>query len=193
MEVDLVSYAIGIGILSLALVFAGLLGLAQEWSFARYGRGKDDKIDSRHSPAWQESLFYLHALALPMFVTVKGDLLAQLAAVQAGPTTSIPIDVIPGYKPYELKIPVAYAPLLLNTLTQVLCVSGVHRLTSLVSSLTLTLILVVRKAVSLVISVVFLRGGKGGNPMMWCGAAMVMLGTFGYSIGGPRRPKEKKE
>ncbi|KAF5331720.1 hypothetical protein D9611_007534 [Ephemerocybe angulata] len=43
-------------------------------------------------------------------------------------------------------------PLLMNTLTQLLCVSGVHRLTTRVSNLTVTLILVVRKAVSLVIS-----------------------------------------
>jgi UDP-xylose/UDP-N-acetylglucosamine transporter B4 len=89
-------------------------------------------------------------------------------------------------------VPYAYMPLLLNTLTQVICASGVHRLTTRVSSLTVTLILVIRKAVSLVLSVLGagivpgIGGGKARSVdqgMMWVGAAFVLVGTILYSIG----------
>jgi UDP-xylose/UDP-N-acetylglucosamine transporter B4 len=86
-----------------------------------------------------------------------------------------------------LSIPTAYFPLLLNTLTQLLCASGVHRLTGKVSSLTVTLTLVVRKAVSLVISVLLYGGDGKGNAKMWAGAVLVLAGTVGYSVGGKKR------
>lgn len=77
------------------------------------------------------------------------------------------------------------------------------------NNLTVTLILVVRKAVSLILSVVLFRmggkgdggGGAGGEEedvavwMMWLGAGLVGLGTVGYAVGGKRKPevKDKKE
>ncbi len=82
--------------------------------------------------------------------------------------------------------PDAYAPLLLNTITQVLCASGVHRLAALVSSLTVNLVLAVRKTVSLMISVLgagIIPGVGGGKArtvnqkMMWSGVTVVLLGT----------------
>ena len=152
----------------------------------------------------------------------------------------------------SMSIPHVYLPLILNTVTQLLCVAGVNRLTTRVSALTVTLVLVVRKATSLIISVVgvaqtarairdfiFLcmenifstfgwnvqwipRDGWGAlrvagldidgmfrilfeghksttrsppsvvnKTMMWTGAAMVMLGTVGYTIGSRRKSKSK--
>ena len=46
--------------------------------------------------------------------------------------------------------------------------------------------LVVRKAVSLVISVVLLNG-QAGSISLWFGAAAVMVGTIGYTYGGAKR------
>ena len=84
-------------------------------------------------------------------------------------------------------------------------------LTTRVSALTVTLVLVVRKATSLVLSVkggVLWRGvarlfgygleeGGGGGvgkkyqdvngTMLWSGAALVMLGTVGYTLGTAKR------
>ena len=84
-----------------------------------------------------------------------------------------------------------------------MCVAGVNRLTARVSSLTVTLVLVVRKAVSMVISVVLFdpRTGTGKGPqidagMMWAGAALVFLGTMGYAAGsrnGSAKAKVKKD
>ena len=53
----------------------------------------------------------------------------------------------------------------------------------------MSLVLVVRKATSLVISVVLLNGGAGSLGL-WGGAAAVMLGTLGYTYGG-MQPKAK--
>lgn len=137
--------------------------------------------------AWQESMFYLHFLGLPMFLPLLGDLRKQVDIINydapralfkvpvPSPLASILDTTIP--PPYSLpslmknsfvyptsatphaapdslaiSLPKPYLPLVLNTFTQLLCVAGVNRLTTRVSSLTVTLILVVRKAVSLVIS-----------------------------------------
>ncbi|UZJ55832.1 hypothetical protein CBS101457_005152 [Exobasidium rhododendri] len=84
-------------------------------------------------------------------------------------------------------IPVLFPPLIFNVLTQVLCINGVNRLTSICSSLTVTLVLVIRKAISLAISVLILAPARGeemhGKWMLGAGATSVLLGTIGYAIG----------
>lgn len=207
-QINYMKYATGIGILTVALVLSGFLGLSQDSTFATYGRGH-----------WEEAMFYLHALALPMFSFVGTDLTAQIRAANAGPvvefgahtvldplslfsittnndtrstvfsSTSLPpLPYLP-IRPPTLLIPSFYIPLVLNVLTQLLCVSGVNRLTSRVNSLTVTLILVVRKAVSLAISVLLLRGSKG-NAWLWVGALAVLAGTVGYTLGSRKSPKK---
>lgn len=87
-------------------------------------------------------------------------------------------------------------------------------LTTRVSALTVTLVLVVRKATSLVLSVkgavlwsVIARfsglegggvgmGGKYGDVdgrMLWSGAVMVMAGTVGYTVGTNKKKRTSTE
>jgi UDP-xylose/UDP-N-acetylglucosamine transporter B4 len=200
--------------LTLALFLSGLLGLVQDWTYSLYGRPTTDiqhkpqnTHDKNDPPAWQESMFYLHFLALPMFLSVRHDLASQFRSLNAGPFFHIPIPPWTTKKPYSprniyLSFPRAYVPLILNTLTQLLCVSGVHRLTTRVSALTVTLVLVVRKAASFVISVLWLRGlGHSTNAdmstegwlTMWFGAGLVLAGTVGYSVGSGRKSIETRE
>jgi len=241
-DTDMPTYVTGIAILSLALIFSGFLGLAQDWTYSNYGNLKSSPTEltekSKPPPQWQESLFYLHFLSLPMFVFLREDIQTQLQVILNGPriswSTPLPLrSIISTYLEntqnatsfisltrthkhsqaltLSLHIPHAFTPLLLNTITQLICVSGVHRLTTRVSSLTVTLILVVRKAVSLLISVLGvgvipgIGGGKGravDQKMMWSGAAFVLVGTVLYSIGtgrkttsanGKEREKGKRE
>ena len=172
------TYATGIAILSLALLLSGLLGLVQDWTYTTYGRG-----GAGSSKPWQESMFYLHFLSLPLFIFVRDDLSSQLRAMYSPSSPRL----------FSTNIPTVYIPLVLNSLTQLVCVAGVNRLTTRVSALTVTLVLVVRKAVSLVLSVV----GDGYTArvmdprMMWTGAVLVMLGTAGYSIAGARKSKKE--
>ncbi|KAK0452054.1 UAA transporter [Desarmillaria tabescens] len=165
------TYLTGICILSLALILSGFLGLVQDHTYSQYSGAS----------AWKESMFYLHFLALPMFFLLRNDLATQFHLIHAGPKIS------------SILIPTAYPALLLNTLTQLVCVSGVNRLTTRVNSLTVTLVLVVRKAVSLVLSVAMRQTTNNVDMrLLWAGAAMVLLGTIWYSLGG-KKPKPKKE
>lgn len=215
---DTYKYATGIFILTLALVLSGFLGLLQDWTYTKYGRSAATAtpgLANSNTPTgpapWQESLFYLHFLSLPMFLPLLPDILAQLDIMNStGPqakfslpipfptsvnlSTPFPMDIPPPFSiprlpihlfplsknaslltiaqapmsndtagattgllqyPFLLSfsIPQIYLPLLMNTITQLFCVAGVHRLTTRVSALTVTLVLVVRKAVSLIISV----------------------------------------
>jgi UDP-xylose/UDP-N-acetylglucosamine transporter B4 len=204
---DVYVYSKGIFILSVSLVLSGFLGLLQDRAHAQYTRLRvPPAVDSPRrrqngsvsqsqkeetGPAWQESMFYLHFLALPMFFFIRKDISTQLDIINLGPVTSLPLPHFlsfsptnyPSTLPHPFTVPTAYIPLLANACTQLLCVAGVNRLTTHMSSLTVTLVLAVRKATSLVVSAVFLRPTDGGLKMMWIGAALVMIGTVGYSVG----------
>lgn len=190
--VDPGRYAAGIAILTLALVLSSAMGLAQDAAYAKYGRGH-----------WEEGMFYLHFLSIPMFAFLKDDIAAQVVEIRNGKsmslqdltnsTLAIPLPIVTLSGPLSTildtisttKIPTFYLPLFLNVITQLLCVSGVHRLTSQVSSLTVTFVLTIRKAISLIISVVILGGGKG-DPRLWLGAGLVLAGTVIYTLGGTK-------
>ena len=203
------SYTNGILILLLALVLSGLLGIVQDQVRVRYGSKDKEEVKpangSASSPipavkkgerpaAWQEQLFYLHFLSLPMFYSVRQDLFSQFQALSDGPVFYLTLPASSSFSQSSwqayssIPIPATYLALLLNSLTQLVCLSGVHRLTHRVSSLTVTLLLVVRKAVSLIISVTLFGAGVEGDRavMMWGGALLVFLGTFMYSLGGAK-------
>ncbi|KAI0637658.1 UAA transporter family-domain-containing protein, partial [Trametes polyzona] len=255
-------YATGIALLTLALVLSGMLGIAQDWTYARYVRtqppakvsngvahanGTENGTGNGHTPArltekrtpspaqngaaiagdgaedavepWQESMFYLHFLSLPMFYFVRHDLAAQARALRASPPLRLPLPALPASvrdaltlypsfglsRPFsgtqgglapewaewgaQVQVPRAYAALALTAGTALVCAAGVHRLTARgVSALAVTLLLVVRKAASLVLSVVLFppRDGPGVGAGVWVGAAMVFAGTMGYAAGSRR-------
>lgn len=263
-------YASGIALLTLALVLSGLLGIVQDWTYARYVRapaptaangpssGEEKKASTNghtnghaNGPAqkpvatskaeaeaepWQESMFYLHFLSLPMFYFVRHDLAAQARALHASPPLRLALPApiaaplqrvltlypplglsrpmfpsIPGAESAEsppigtldTRVPRAHAALALTAGTALVCVAGVHRLTARgVSALGITLLLVVRKAASLVLSVLLFRAGRGAgvNTGVWAGAGMVFAGTMGYAAGSRKSAartaggeKEKRE
>ncbi|KAI0251466.1 UAA transporter [Lactifluus subvellereus] len=194
-------YLTGIGILTLALVLSGFLGVIQDKTYAAYTKhtpARPRPKQVRLSPTakavvlpnvWEESMFYLHFLSLPMFFFVRRDINMQANALfspHAGTTTfHVPLAVA------QFTLPAVLPALLANTLTQLLCVAGVNRLTTRVTALTVTLILVVRKAVSLVLSVVLFDGADVTWVMLWSGAFLVFAGTVGYTVSG--RPSVKSE
>ncbi|KAF8170732.1 UAA transporter, partial [Mycena galopus ATCC 62051] len=199
---NLYTYLQGISILTLALLLSGFLGLVQDYTSEKTAPGAGATPTPPPTPpqaTWQESMFYLHFLALPMFFFVRRDIATQLASSRPpflpflSDSSSSPI-TLTLHGALDLTLPHAYLPLLLNTVTQLVCVAGVHRLTTRVSALSVTLVLVVRKAVSLIISVWMARGGGGGGAvdyrLMWTGAGLVLMGTVGYSVA-TGRAKEK--
>jgi UDP-xylose/UDP-N-acetylglucosamine transporter B4 len=197
-------YLMGIGILTLALILSGLLGVAQDKALAsctaHTQMGTKPKVAANSPPStkaagppdvWQESMFYLHFLALPLFFFIRHDLTVQARALltsQARASTfSIPLAAA------QFTLPAVLPALLANTLTQLLCTAGVNRLTTRVPALTVTLVLVVRKAVSLVLSVVLFDGSDVTWGMLWSGAFFVFAGTVGYTVSGRTSKKDKEE
>ena len=176
---DVHQYFTGIVLLSVALVLSGLLGMVQDRTYSKF-RGTDDA-------PWKESMFYLHFLSMPVFLSLKGDIAEQLSTLQqtsAFTTSSLP---------FPSPIPVAFVILGLNVLTQVVCAAGVNRLTSRVSSLTVTLTLVVRKAVSLIVSLTLFGDREIDQQqrlLLFGGAGLVFAGTVLYSFSKQRKPEK---
>ncbi|WVQ79351.1 hypothetical protein IAT38_001448 [Cryptococcus sp. DSM 104549] len=190
-------YAAGIGLLAAALVLSALLGLYQESTYRQYGR------------QWKEALFYGHFLSLPFFLPFTSDLLSTYSSYASSPpltlltlpqptpaffpalfTTDPRTLVAPSTSSKYLEwraliMPSAMFALALNLVTQGLCVRGVNRLTTRVNSVTVNLVLTVRKAVSLGISVWYY--GSGFTWGLGLGGGLVLLGTILYSLApGPK-------
>ncbi|KAG0271106.1 golgi uridine diphosphate-N- acetylglucosamine transporter [Linnemannia exigua] len=178
-------YAIGVFMLTVALVISSLMGLLQEATYQKYGA------------EWREGLFYSHFLAVPMFLLFYSDIIEQFRIFNR--STPIPVlqlvrqvgPYLPSSVAYALSsitIPRLWIFLAVNTLTQFMCISGVHRLTSLSSALTLNFILNLRKFSSLLISVLYFENGFGFE--MAVGTTLVLLGTVMYSLSSSSSPKK---
>lgn len=171
------TYATGILLLSIALLSSGIMGIFQERTFRIYGRD-----------VWHESLFFSHLFSLPLFLLHTREISTQ---AQAASTTPLLWVGLQGSK-NGCWIPSFYVGLAVNVLTQLVCVNGVNRLTARVSSLSVSLILVVRKAVSLIISVIVMNNDSG-SMWLWIGAAGVLIGTVGYTYGGMQSARKKTD
>ncbi|KAK0487246.1 UAA transporter [Armillaria novae-zelandiae] len=152
---DVQKYSVGIVMLVLSLLCTGFLGMLQEKTYQRYG------------PCWKEGVFYTHCLSLPIFLFLVQDVKQGLASLS---------------EPSEASAAgMAWLILAGNLVTQLICVSGVNRLTSRVSSVSTNLVLTTRKAISLCFSVWWF--GNGWNLQLGVGASMVFLGSILYSAG----------
>ncbi|KAF9782356.1 UAA transporter [Thelephora terrestris] len=177
---DIHQYLTGIALLSIALVLSGLLGVVQDRAYAKF-RG------TGNTP-WEESMFYLHFLSMPMFLSLKGDIAEQFYTLQQPSAFSTSSSSLPS------PIPIAFVILGLNVFTQLICAAGVNRLTSRVSSLTVSLILVVRKAVSLFVSLTIFGDKEMDQQqklLLYGGAGLVFFGTVLYSIAQKRKTVDK--
>ncbi|THU89634.1 UAA transporter [Dendrothele bispora CBS 962.96] len=161
---DMYQYTIGIIMLVLSLVLSGILGILQEKTYKKYG------------PCWKEGVFYTHFLSLPVFLFLIKDVKQGLSSLSLTPSSSKTT---------------AWLILGGNLVTQLICVSGVNRLTSRVSSVTTNLFLTTRKAISLCFSMWWF--GSGWNMRLAAGAAMVFLGSLLFTLDHGASQKEKKE
>ncbi|XP_045123453.1 UDP-xylose and UDP-N-acetylglucosamine transporter-like isoform X5 [Portunus trituberculatus] len=116
----------------------------------------------------------LHALSLPGFLLTVGSIADHAQRF----TSSTPLPSLASV-PVLSAIPHMWLYLLGNTLTQFVCISSVFRLTSECTSLTVTLVLTLRKFLSLLFSIAYFC-----NPFTvthWLGTALVFGGTLVFS------------
>ncbi|KAI8098384.1 UAA transporter [Gilbertella persicaria] len=175
----------GILLLMIAMLLSAGMGLFQEVTYKKYGK------------QWREGLFYTHFLALPFFLFFYKDLVNQVAAYNKSPLMSISdvfeqvplMDYVNRTMPQvvlsilqTIYVPKLWAFLFMNMITQYACIAGVNRMTSVATSLTLNLVLNLRKFSSLLFSIVYFENDFGFGAKM--GTALVFLGTLIYTRAG---------
>ena len=151
-------FFIGILLLSTTVLISSFLGLYQQ------------HVYSIHGSHWKESLLYTHILSLPFFLLFKSDISRALVNLS---DPGLPTTLLLGNN-----IPTIYLSLALNSLTQVVCISAVHKLSSFSTSVTLNLVLSIRKFISLIISVIVFKNPFSG--IQWAGSLLVVVGTLLY-------------
>merc|ERR1719391_1591152 len=172
---DVLWLAVGILLLTFALFLSARMGIYQEVIYGKYGKHP------------KEALFYTHALPLPGFLLLAQDISHHWSVLMSSTPVTVPV--------IETQVPVMLLYLLANVITQYVCISSVFVLTTECASLTVTLVVTLRKFLSLIFSIIYFK-----NPFTvfhWIGTSLVFGGTLMFSdipalIRSPREVKEKK-
>ncbi|XP_014390645.1 PREDICTED: UDP-xylose and UDP-N-acetylglucosamine transporter isoform X5 [Myotis brandtii] len=152
-------WLLGIGALTFALLMSARMGIFQETLYKQFGK---------HS---KEALFYNHALPLPGFIFLASDIYDHAALFNKSELYQVPV--------VGVAMPIMWFYLLMNVITQYVCIRGVFILTTECTSLTVTLVVTLRKFVSLIISILYFQ-----NPFTvwhWLGTLFVFIGTLMYT------------
>ena len=168
----------GLAILLVAQLLSAWMGINTQRLYARYGRERAG-----------EFLFWSHALSLPLFLPFLPYIFTELSSLLASNLVTVPLSG------GRFILPQAIRALALNALTQYACISGVNVLAARSSALTVTVVLNVRKLLSLILSVAVFGGDAGLDLGVGIGAAWVFGGgaVYGYSIGRAGVRNAKKE
>uniref|UniRef100_A0AC35U5G2 TPT domain-containing protein n=1 Tax=Rhabditophanes sp. KR3021 TaxID=114890 RepID=A0AC35U5G2_9BILA len=155
-------YAIGIVMLTIALLASAILAIFQE------------KLYSKHGKYPREAMFVVHGLSLPIFLFMWEDISrnATLLSTTNYGTEDLVYLIFPGY----LK---GWVDLTGAVILQWVCISFVYQLNSVTDSLTVTLVVTLRKFLSLLVSIFWFQ-----NPfttMHWFGAILVFGGTLAFA------------
>jgi len=156
--IDFMWWMVGIAMLTFALFMSARMGIYQEVIYAKYGK---------HS---KEALFYCHCLPLPFFLIIANNIYDH---------AMVSLSSEPLFQIGSIAMPSMIFYLFCNTGTQFICISAVYRLTSECPSLTVTLVVTLRKFFSLLFSIWYFN-----NPFTfvhWIGTAMVFAGTLLFS------------
>ena len=169
-------------ILFIAQILSAIMGLYTEETYRIYG------------PQWKENLFYSHLLSLPLFVPFLPSLIRQFMKLANSPPLGLPLPTVTDYpnlspglqKGLEsIRIPSQLFYLVLNVLTQYACIRGVNLLAAASSALTVTIVLNIRKLVSLLLSI-WLFGNRLASGTL-VGAIVVFSAGGLYSLDGGKR------
>uniref|UniRef100_A0AAQ4QPH6 Solute carrier family 35 member B4 n=1 Tax=Gasterosteus aculeatus aculeatus TaxID=481459 RepID=A0AAQ4QPH6_GASAC len=150
-----------IGMLTFALLMSARMGIFQETLYKQYGK---------HS---KEALFYNHCLPLPGFLLLSSDIYSHY--VNKPPLSQL-LQLLPVV---GLTVPIMWLYLLINVITQYVCIRGVFILTTECASLTVTLVVTLRKFLSLIFSIMYFQNPFTG--WHWVGTGVVFLGTLLYT------------
>ncbi|RYP87955.1 hypothetical protein DL770_004693 [Monosporascus sp. CRB-9-2] len=169
---------------SFSLVLSAIMGLYTEDTYKQYGSH------------WEENLCYSHLLSLPLFLPFFRSLMDQFMRLANSPPLKVPLwaeqanlaafpEMI-SHKLPRVYIPSQVAYLILNVLTQYACIRGVNLLAAASSALTVTIVLNIRKLVSLLLSI-WLFGNRLASGTL-LGAVVVFSAAGLYSLDSKKKP-----
>lgn len=163
----------GLVILFIAQVLSAIMGLYTEATYRQYG------------PHWRENLFYSHMLSLPLFLPFAPSMLRSIKSMMHSDALTLSTRWLE--TPVTAQVPSQLAYLAINVLTQYACIRGVNLLAAKSSALTVTIVLNIRKLVSLLLSVWLFGNSLARGTLV--GAIIVFGAGALYSLGS--RPKEE--
>jgi len=179
-EIVLQDFIKGIMILIFSSFIGALMAIYQEYMFREYPN------------SWKECLFYKHLLSLPMFLFLIPQLKEQWNLFRSSPILPLryylPVLNLPSILA-DVRIQGIWLYVVANTISQYICISSIQKLSSIISSVSLTLILNIRKFVSLLVSIILF---KNNFPLWsWIGSIMVFSGVIWYSKITNKLKKQK--
>ncbi|KAL1865484.1 AMP deaminase [Diaporthe australafricana] len=176
------SFNTGLAILFAAQVASAIMGLYTEDTYRKYG------------PQWKENLFYSHLLSLPLFIPFMPSMWRQYNKLASSAPLPLPIAGIFGFEKlpdaFQRGIDRIYIPsqlfyLAMNVLTQYACIRGVNLLAAASTALTVTIVLNIRKLVSLLLSI-WLFGNQLATGTLF-GACIVFFAGGLYSLDSGKK------
>ncbi|XP_033228450.1 UDP-xylose and UDP-N-acetylglucosamine transporter [Belonocnema kinseyi] len=174
---DFFWWTLGILLLTFALFISARMGLYQEVLYKRYGKHP------------KEALFYTHLLPLPFFLTLGPNIWQHWNIAVASSPIALPL--------IGVEVPKLVGYLIGNVITQYMCIGSVYVLTTECTSLTVTLVVTLRKFVSLIFSILYFKNSF--TIYHWVGTILVFTGTIIFTEVLPKiqqslapAPSEKK-
>ncbi|QPG74423.1 hypothetical protein FOA43_001752 [Brettanomyces nanus] len=158
-----------------------LIGVTMLTSFLSLYNESSNRIVSKSNGQanWKENLLYSHLYGLPFFLIMSKSLFSEYQLIE------------------NLRKKHEYGKywwlLLVNNVTQLLCVTGVNRLAVVTSAVTLGVILLMRRFISLLLSMILFKNRL--SPLGIMGTLMVFIGAaiYSYTVGKIRDEKSKKD
>lgn len=148
-------WTLGIAMLTAVLFISARMGLYQEVLYKKHGK---------HST---EALFYTHSMALPGFLVMFPNICHHFFTALQTPAVQLSF--------LNFSVPILLIYLVGNFLAHFLCISCVYRLTAETSSLTVTLVITLRKFASLLYSILYFQ--HAFTALHWTGTVLIIVGT----------------
>lgn len=153
---------VGVALLTAALFLSGLLGHLQSWGYG-YWKKRDEN----------EAMFFQHFLSIFFFFPLTSTLAEHAALWSESPV----FVELPG----GVSMTWMWFNVWGNLITQYVCIRGVYLLIATSGPVTTTMVLTVRKFLSLIVSIVFF--GNVWTSAHWVGTLLVFGGAFIYGAG----------
>lgn len=158
------------------------MGVYMEATYRKYG------------PHWKENLFYSHFLSIPLFLPLASGLFGQMLALRTSPPLEDVLRLSPRnplVPSWLRRMPSQLFYLIVNVLTQFVCIRGVNLLAAASTALTVTIVLNMRKLISLLLSIWLFGHNLATGTLI--GAIIVFLAGGLYSLDSGIKPTQVLE